>query len=85
MALCHTAHEAEENMPLPVLTSNCLLGFRLQFVYSMAIDTILLCFCEDTAKNDGSQERPFYMSPNLKKFVKSQKGGGGGGGDTKKP
>lgn len=27
------------------------------FVYSMAIDTILLCFCEDTAVNDGSPER----------------------------
>jgi hypothetical protein len=31
----------------------------------------------------GAAARPFFMSPNLKKFVKSQKGGGGG--DTAKP
>ena len=53
------------------------------FVYSMAIDTILLCFCEDRSSNDGSPERPYFMSKNLKKFVKSQKGKGGG--DSAKP
>ena len=36
----------------------------------------LLCFCEDRSSNDGSPERPYFMSKNLKKFVKSQKGKG---------
>ncbi|EGG13327.1 solute carrier family 44 protein member 2 [Cavenderia fasciculata] len=38
-------------------------------VYDMTIDTMLLCFCEDSSKNDGSAERPYFMSKRLKKFV----------------
>eukprot|EP01112_Ceratiomyxa_fruticulosa_P007124 TRINITY_DN183_c0_g1_i1.p1 TRINITY_DN183_c0_g1~~TRINITY_DN183_c0_g1_i1.p1 ORF type:complete len:709 (+),score=136.87 TRINITY_DN183_c0_g1_i1:277-2403(+) len=38
-------------------------------VYDMAIDTILLCFCEDSDKNDGSAEKPYFMSEGLGKFV----------------
>ncbi|EFA82487.1 solute carrier family 44 protein member 2 [Heterostelium album PN500] len=38
-------------------------------VYDMAIDTMLLCFCEDSERNDGSPERPYFMSKSLKKFV----------------
>ncbi|KAF2073423.1 hypothetical protein CYY_005271 [Polysphondylium violaceum] len=38
-------------------------------VYDMAIDTILLCFCEDSERNDGSPERPYYMSKSLRKFA----------------
>ncbi|KAJ3362267.1 hypothetical protein GGF32_006299 [Allomyces javanicus] len=34
-------------------------------VYRMAIDTIFLCFCEDCERNDGSDEKPYYMSPDL--------------------
>ena len=30
-------------------------------VYSMAIDTIFLCFCEDCSRNDGIN-KPYYMS-----------------------
>eukprot|EP01132_Coremiostelium_polycephalum_P005149 gene5149-6409_t len=40
-------------------------------VYDMAIDTMLLCFCEDCERNDGSEERPYYMSKRLQKFVKT--------------
>ncbi len=34
----------------------------------MAIDTIFLCFCEDSDRNDGVK-RPYYMSAGLKKFL----------------
>ncbi|KAI8824855.1 plasma-membrane choline transporter-domain-containing protein [Fimicolochytrium jonesii] len=37
--------------------------------FSMAITTIFLSFCEDSQRNDGSRERPYYMSKNLEKFV----------------
>ncbi|KXS20695.1 DUF580-domain-containing protein [Gonapodya prolifera JEL478] len=55
-------------LPVPVaiigieafIIANTFLG-----VYRMAIDTIFLCFCEDCEKNDGSPERPFYMSATL--------------------
>nr|KAJ3420804.1 hypothetical protein HK105_005229 [Polyrhizophydium stewartii] len=35
----------------------------------VAIETIFLCFCEDVEMNDGSLERPYYMSDSLKKFM----------------
>jgi hypothetical protein len=38
-------------------------------VYHMAIDTIFLCFLEDSEKNDGSAERPFYMTEALKNIM----------------
>ncbi|XP_075239429.1 choline transporter-like protein 1 [Convolutriloba macropyga] len=38
-------------------------------VYEMIVDTVFLCFCEDSARNDGSEARPYYMSENLKEFV----------------
>jgi len=40
-------------------------------VYEMAIDTILLCFCEDCERNDGSVNNPFYMSDSLRQFVEN--------------
>ncbi|CAL1537804.1 unnamed protein product [Lymnaea stagnalis] len=40
-------------------------------VYSIAVDTIFLCFLEDLERNDGSTERPYYMnkSKNLKRLL----------------
>ena len=38
-------------------------------VYAMAVDTLFLCFLEDLERNDGSAERPFYMSRSLQKVV----------------
>lgn len=34
-------------------------------VYSMAVDTLFLCFLEDCERNDGSPDRPYFMSKNL--------------------
>ncbi|GFO17743.1 choline transporter-like protein 2 [Plakobranchus ocellatus] len=44
-------------------------------VYSMAVDTIFLCFLEDIERNDGSKERPYFMSKtrNLRNFLKNKK------------
>ncbi|BFZ20245.1 hypothetical protein BsWGS_23284 [Bradybaena similaris] len=33
-------------------------------VYSIAVDTIFICFLEDLERNNGSAERPYYMSSN---------------------
>lgn len=38
-------------------------------VYEMIIDTIFICFCEDSEKNDGSPEKPYFMSKSLLKFM----------------
>jgi choline transporter-like protein 2/4/5 len=38
-------------------------------VYAMAVDTLFLCFLVDSEKNDGSAEKPYYMSPGLMKIL----------------
>ncbi|XP_075150087.1 choline transporter-like 2 [Haematobia irritans] len=38
-------------------------------VYSMAVDTLFLCFLEDIERNDGSAEKPYYMSKQLMKIL----------------
>lgn len=38
-------------------------------VHAAAIDTLLLCFLEDCERNDGSKDRPYYMSKRLKKLL----------------
>ncbi|KAI6227180.1 Choline transporter-like protein 1 [Aphelenchoides besseyi] len=38
-------------------------------VYDMGADTIFLCFLEDSESNDGTPEKPFYMSNSLKKIL----------------
>lgn len=37
-------------------------------LYDMAMDTILLCFCEDVEMNDG-EDHPYFMSDDLREFV----------------
>ncbi len=39
----------------------------------MVIDALLICFCIDCRVNDGSPERPYYMSSSLKKFADENK------------
>jgi hypothetical protein len=38
-------------------------------VFDMAIDTIFICFCEDSKENDGSPQKPYFMSEALTKFL----------------
>lgn len=38
-------------------------------VQTAAIDTLFLCFLEDTERNDGSFEKPYFMSRSLKKVL----------------
>lgn len=35
-------------------------------VHTAAVDTLFLCFLEDVQRNDGSDEKPYFMSPNLR-------------------
>ncbi|KAH8420714.1 hypothetical protein KR222_002885 [Zaprionus bogoriensis] len=38
-------------------------------VYSMAVDTLFLCFLEDCERNDGTSEKPYFMSKQLMKIL----------------
>merc|ERR1712012_447877 len=45
-------------------------------VYSMAVDTLFLCFLQDLKQNDGTPQRPYFMSKGLQEAVgKMQKFG----------
>ncbi|KAI8622610.1 plasma-membrane choline transporter-domain-containing protein [Chytriomyces sp. MP71] len=38
-------------------------------IYALGIDTIFMCFLIDSEKNDGSPDRPYYMSDSLKNIM----------------
>ncbi|CAH8453618.1 unnamed protein product [Schistosoma rodhaini] len=48
-----------------IILSSYLVASLFSSVFEMGVDTIFLCFLEDLEKNDGSAERPYYMSKNL--------------------
>uniref|UniRef100_A0A8C5L126 Choline transporter-like protein n=1 Tax=Jaculus jaculus TaxID=51337 RepID=A0A8C5L126_JACJA len=57
---------------LPIMTS--ILGAYVIAsgffgVFGMCVDTLFLCFLEDLERNDGSLERPYYMSKALLKIL----------------
>ncbi|KAK1933985.1 Choline transporter-like protein 2 [Phytophthora citrophthora] len=63
----------ELSSPMAPIILSLILGWfvasTLLGVYEMAIDTILLCFCEDKEVNKASGQ--YFMSDSLKKFVAS--------------
>lgn len=70
----------EEYIQVPVLNYTIvpvlIIGFSTYFiasiffgVYAMAVDTLFLCFLEDCERNDGSREKPYFMSRDLMKIL----------------
>ncbi|CAG2165822.1 unnamed protein product, partial [Oppiella nova] len=57
-------------VPIVVITiGTYLIASSFFSVYHMAVDTLFLCFLEDCERNDGSQEKPYYMSRNLMRVL----------------
>ncbi|XP_074542808.1 choline transporter-like protein 4 [Halichoeres trimaculatus] len=57
-------------MPIiTVVVGSYLVAHGFFSVYNMCVDTLFLCFLEDLERNDGSQEKPYYMSKNLMKIL----------------
>ncbi|XP_063147303.1 choline transporter-like protein 4 [Candoia aspera] len=57
---------------LPILTvvvGAYLIAQGFFTVYNMCVDTLFLCFLEDLERNDGSQEKPYYMPKSLMKIL----------------
>ncbi|ELV14045.1 choline transporter-like protein 2 isoform X4 [Tupaia chinensis] len=54
---------------LTVIVGSYLIAHGFFSVYGMCVDTLFLCFLEDLERNDGSAERPYYMSSTLKKLL----------------
>eukprot|EP00795_Rhopilema_esculentum_P010208 gene10208-18889_t len=56
--------------PVMIITVGAYMIVSAFFsVYEMSIDTIFLCFLEDSERHDGSPEKPYYMSKSLKKIL----------------
>ncbi|XP_037082789.1 choline transporter-like protein 4 isoform X2 [Pollicipes pollicipes] len=57
-------------VPTITIALGCYFITSLFFsVYEMAVDTIFLCFLEDIERNDGSAEKPYFMSKDLMKLI----------------
>ncbi|XP_047239413.1 choline transporter-like protein 4 [Girardinichthys multiradiatus] len=57
-------------MPIiTVLFGSYLVAHGFFSVYNMCVDTLFLCFLEDLERNDGSLQKPYYMSTNLMKIL----------------
>ncbi|XP_010743276.1 choline transporter-like protein 2 isoform X2 [Larimichthys crocea] len=54
---------------LTVVVGSYLIAHGFFSVYAMCVDTLFLCFCEDLERNDGSAERPYYMSSTLHEIL----------------
>ncbi|XP_060225042.1 choline transporter-like protein 4 [Meriones unguiculatus] len=57
---------------LPIMTSILgayVIASGFFSVFGMCVDTLFLCFLEDLERNDGSQERPYYMPKALLKIL----------------
>jgi len=52
-----------------IVIGSYLIASAFFSVYSMAVDTLFLCFLEDLERNDGSAARPYFMSRKLMKVL----------------
>lgn len=52
-----------------MIIGSYLIAHGFFSVYGMCVDTLFLCFLEDLERNDGSAERPYFMSSTLKKLL----------------
>lgn len=73
--LCyHQSSELELNykyLPMMlVIIGTYFISKGLFSVYSMAVDTLFVCFLIESNYSDGSAERPYYMSKELRKIMK---------------
>ncbi|KAM8841166.1 choline transporter-like protein 4 [Spinachia spinachia] len=57
---------------MPIITvvfGSYLIAHGFFSVYNMCVDTLFLCFLEDLERNDGSMQKPYFMSKNLMKIL----------------
>ncbi|KAK7929561.1 hypothetical protein WMY93_005956 [Mugilogobius chulae] len=55
---------------MTVVVGSYLIAHGFFSVYAMCVDTLFLCFLEDLERNDGSAERPYFMSQGLLELLK---------------
>jgi len=66
------SHHDLHYIQVPIVIVICgtyLIACVFFSVYSMAVDTLFLCFLEDSERNDGTPEKPYFMSKQLKRIL----------------
>merc|ERR1712193_556731 len=76
--MVRTLPQGDPNQPqvntltVPVVVSS-IIGYIIASgffaVFSSAVNTLLLCFCEDCRVNDGTAEKPYFMPRGMMQFV----------------
>jgi len=52
-----------------IVLGSYLIACSFFSVYTMAVDTLFLSLLEDLERNDGSEQKPYYMSKGLRKVL----------------
>lgn len=55
--------------PIFITIGSYLIASSFFSVYGTAVDTLFLCFLEDCERNDGSPQKPYFMSKELMKIL----------------
>jgi len=65
-------HPEVKSLTVPIFVC-CILGYIISSgffaVFSTAVNTLMLCFCEDCRVNDGTPEKPYFMPRGMMQFV----------------
>jgi len=61
--------KSTEMIVLLVFLGSYMIASGFFKVYQMAIATIFICFLEDLERNDGSAQKPYFMSKSLMKIM----------------
>ncbi|XP_046561231.1 choline transporter-like protein 2 [Haliotis rubra] len=67
--LCSTLVPRAPKVDWIIILATYIIASCFFSVYEMAVDTLFMCFLMDIEKNDGSPEKPYFMSKNLKKIL----------------
>ncbi|CAO2600497.1 Choline transporter-like protein 5 [Lemmus lemmus] len=54
---------------LTLVVGSYLIAHGCFTVYSTCVETIFICFCEDVERNDGSAEKPYFVTPSLHRIL----------------
>lgn len=52
-----------------ILVHSIIITLVVFDVVNTAVDTVFICVLEDYERNDGSEDKPYFMSEKLKKIM----------------
>lgn len=68
-AFCYFVVSKNPYVVTTAVLFSLILAASIFSILDTAVSTIFICVVEDYERNDGSTERPYYMSPKLRKIL----------------